>query len=208
MRQIPQVTEYEPWNEANRGNEPHIFDSPTPEQSAVYYRELRAVAHHDTVVGLDMLDNPRVGPTLQYVSEFKRDLNHLHVPIPSLWGLHNYSDTNRFQSDRTRAILRAVSGTLWLTETGGVVKYGTDLTNYRGSGLRRAARALQYMFELAHISPRIKRLYIYNWTGAKPRELFDAGLTDPHGKPRPGYVVVCDHILHNSRKCDVHVSSH
>ncbi len=207
MKAVPEVHEYEPWNEANRGNEPHVFDSPTPEQSAVYYRELRNVARHDTLVGLDILDNPNVGPTIEYISKFKRDLSHLHVPTPSLWGLHNYSDTNRFQSIRTRAVLKAVPGTLWLTETGGVVKYGTDFTNVHGAGLRRAARALKYMFTLTTLSSRIKRLYIYDWTGARPRELFDAGLTDAQGKPRPGYVVVCDQLLHNSRKCRVHVAN-
>jgi hypothetical protein len=154
-----------------------------------------------------MLDNPHVGLTLDYLAQFKHDLSKLHVPMPTLWGLHNYSDTNRFQSTRTRAILRAVPGNLWLTETGGVVAYGSDFTNVHGAGLRRAARALEYMFHLTHISSRIKRLYIFSWSGGKPGARFDSGLMDAGGRPRQGYVVVCDHLLHNSRKCRVHVAN-
>jgi hypothetical protein len=176
-------------------------------QSAVYYRELRSVAHHDTVLGLDILDSYRIGPTLNYVAEFKRDIRRLHVPMPNLWGLHNYSDTNRYESSRTRAILAAVPGNLWLTETGGVVQYGTDFTNHHGAGLRRAASALEYMFKLAYVSPRLQRLYIYNWYGAAPSARFDAGIVDRYGHPRQGYVVVCNHLLHDSRLCRVHVNN-
>jgi hypothetical protein len=46
------------------------------------------------------------------------------------------------------------------------------------------------MFRLARSNPRIKRLYIYQWTGAARNARFDAGLIDPHGKPRPAYYVV------------------
>ena len=208
LRLFPKVHQYQPWNEANRGNVPHFFASPNAQQSAIYYRELRSIAHHDTIVGLDLLDNPNVAPTLSYVAEFKADVRGLHAVMPQLWGLHNYSDTNSFQSSRTRAVLAAVPGDLWLTETGGVVKFGTALTNVHGSGLRRAARALEYMFHLAYISPRITRLYIYAWSGAGPRARFDAGLMDAHGHPRQGYVAVCDHRTHYSRRCRVHVSNH
>ena len=205
---FPEIHQYQPWNEANRGNVPHLFASPTPWQSAIYYRELRSIAHHDTIVGLDILDNWDVAPTLQYLAEFKADVRQLHIVMPELWGLHNYSDTNSFQSSRTRAVLAAVPGDLWLTETGGVVKFSTAFTNVHGSGLRRAARALEYMFHLAYISPRIKRLYIYSWSGAGQRARFDAGLMDAHGHPRQGYVAVCNHRTHYSRRCRVRVSRH
>jgi hypothetical protein len=207
IRRFPQVRQYQAWNESDRGFVPGYFASPSPMQSAVYYRELRSVAHHDTILGLDILDSYRIGPTLNYVAEFKRDIRRLHMPMPTLWGLHNYSDTNRYESSRTWAILSAVPGDLWLTETGGVVQYGTDFTNYHGAGLRRAAHALEYMFKLAFISPRLQRLYIYDWWGAGPRARFDAGIMDRYGHPRLGYVVVCNHFLHYSKRCRVHVNN-
>jgi hypothetical protein len=207
LRLFPQIHQYQPWNEANRGYVPGYFTSPTPYESAIYYRELRSLAHHDTVLGLDILDSYNLGPTLTYVREFENAIRRLHVPMPTLWGLHNYSDTNRFTGTRTKQILETVPGTVWLTETGGVVQFGTDFTNVRGSGLRRAAHALEYMYKLAYTDPRITRLYIYDWFGENSRARFDAGLMDRFGHPRLGYVVVCDHQLHYSKRCHVHVNN-
>jgi len=208
MQLFPRVHLYQPWNETNRGNVRYTyekFNSPTAVESAKYYQALRHVCPKCTILGLDILDQNQVGPTLAYVAEFKAELRHLRVPTPTLWGLHNYSDTNRFSSERTRAILGAVPGDVWLTETGGIVKFGGAFPNYRGSGLARAAKALGFMFAIASSQPRIKRLYIYDWTGGTSSTIFDSGLTDAHHRPRPGYVIVCAH-LHGAH-CKVKVSS-
>lgn len=188
---FPHVREYQPWNEANRGYVRGYFASPSAVASALYYQALRRVCHGCTIVGLDILDQADVWPTLSYIEEFKREIHRLHTIMPGLWGLHDYSDTNRFSGERTRLVARAVPGHLWLTETGGIVQFGRSFPNVRGSGLRRAARALHFMFALAHTSSKISRLYIFQWTGATRRARFDAGLMDAHFRPRPGYVVVC-----------------
>jgi hypothetical protein len=210
IKRFPNVHQYQPWNEANRGNVRYTgenFDSPTAAASAKYYQALRKVCPSCTILGLDILDQPEVGPSLEYLAEFKAELHHLRVPTPTIWGLHNYSDTNRFSSSRTRAILAAVPGQVWLTETGGIVKFGGAFPNNNGSGLSRAARALSYMFALASSNSRIKRLYVYQWTGASHTAIFDAGLTDYRHQPRPGYVVVCKH-MHAAKCSKVRVSSH
>ncbi len=218
IKLFPQVREYQPWNEVNRGTVVevrhrgrHVYRhvllaSPSPMQSAEYYRALKHICTKCTIVGLDILDQQYIGPTLRYIAEFKHDIARLKTVMPTIWGLHNYSDTNRFQSTRTRAVLGAVPGQVWLTETGGVVHFGGAFPNKKGSGLTRAAKALSYMFRLAASNPRIKRLYIYQWSGANEAARFDAGLTDPHYKPRPGYVIVCEH-LHGAR-CRVKTSRH
>ena len=208
MKLFPRVHQYQPWNETNRGDVRYSyerFDSPTAVESANYYQALRHVCPGCTILGLDILDQAEVGPTLSYISEFKAELHHLRVPTPTLWGLHDYSDTNRFSSERTRAILAAVPGDVWLTETGGIVKFGGAFPNYRGSGLARAAKALGFMFGIASSQPRIKRLYVYQWTGGTSSTIFDSGLTDAHHKPRPGYVIVCAHL--HAVHCKVRVSS-
>jgi len=208
MKLFPKVHQYQPWNETNRGNVRYTyerFNSPTATESAKYYQALRHVCPRCTILGLDILDQAEVSPTLTYISEFKAELRHLRVPTPTLWGLHNYSDTNRFSSERTRAILGAVPGDVWLTETGGIVKFGGAFPNYRGSGLARAAKALGYMFGLASTNSRIKRLYVYDWTGGTSSTIFDSGLTDAHHHPRPGYVIVCAHL--HAAHCKVKVSS-
>lgn len=218
IKLFPNVHEYQPWDEANRGtivevhhHGKHVIRhvalvSPSPMQSAVYYRALKQVCHGCTVVGLDVLDQQYDASTLRYISQFKHDVVHLKTTMPTIWGLHNYSDTNRFEGSRTRAILRAVPGQVWLTETGGIVHFGGAFPNKKGSGLTRAARALSYMFRLASSNSRIKRLYIFQWSGASEAVRFDAGLTDPRYKPRPGYVVVCEHL--HGAKCKVKTSRH
>ena len=107
-------------------------------------------------------------------------------PPPQLWGLHNYSDTNRFRDRGTQKLLRAVPGQVWMTETGGLYNFGRAFP----PDPARQARATRYAFHLAATSPRIKRLYLYNWTGAPPGARFDAGLVGPDGAPRPAYRVV------------------
>jgi hypothetical protein len=206
MKLFPEIRQYQPWNEANRGNVAHMFASPSAVASAKYYQALKRACHVCTVVGLDILDQQNVIPSLDYIAEFKREINRLQTVMPSVWGLHDYSDTNRFQSIRTRAIVAAVPGQVWLTETGGIVQFGSGFSNVRGSGLKRAANALTYMFGLAASNPRITRLYIFQWTGSNASARFDAGLTDVHYRPRAGYVVVCHHL--QGAHCNVQVSSH
>ncbi|HEX4838651.1 MAG TPA: hypothetical protein VFV03_09040 [Solirubrobacteraceae bacterium] len=202
---FPKVRQYQPWNETNRGNVPHLFSSPSAMESAKDYKALKSICRGCTVLGLDILDGPSVGPSLRYVAEFKRALAHLKTAMPSVWGLHNYSDTNRFSSVRTRAILAAVPGQVWLTETGGIVKFGGAFPNRKGSGLARAAKALSYMFRLASSNSRIKRLYIFQWSGSTGAVRFDAGLTDPRYNPRPGYVTVCKQL--HAAKCRMKTSN-
>lgn len=199
VKEFPAVRAWQPWNEANRGYIPHALASPSASASAAYYKALRTVCRGCTIVGLDILDQDDVQPTLTYIAQFKRALSRLRVPLPRLWGLHNYSDTNRFSSSRTRAILRVVPGQVWLTETGGIVKFGAAFPNKRGSGVRRAAKALAYMFRIAGAYRQITRLYIFQWSGATSRARFDAGLLDPRGVPRPGYVVVCRQL--HAKRC-------
>ncbi len=197
IKLFPHVRQYQPWDEANRGYIPHLLASPSAVQSAQYYRALRDVCRGCTVVGLDVLDAQNIQPTLNYIAEFKHEIAVLHTVMPNIWGLHNYSDTNRRSSSRTRDVLAAVPGDVWLTETGGIVQFGGAFPNAHGAGLRRAASAVSYMFSLAGISSRITRLYIYDWSGGNAETRFDAGLTDAHHRPRAAYLIVC-RALHAS----------
>jgi hypothetical protein len=191
----PQITVYTAWNEANRGTAAAPGEDsvrgPSPGQAAGYYLALKRACSRCTIVGLDVLDSTNVASTIRYIHAFQRDV---HGNAPKIWGLHNYSDTNRFRNKGTNAVLAAVRGQVWLTETGGVVKFGSEFPNRHGSGLRRAKRAIAYAFKLAESNRRIMRLYIFNWFGAAGTARFDAGLMDSHGKPRPSYAVVRAHL--------------
>ena len=200
VRMFPNVKQYQSWDESNRGNVAHLFSSPSAQAAARYYQALIRVCSGCSVIGLDVLDAADISPTLSYISEFKSEIGRLRTIMPRVWGLHNYSDINRLESWRTRTLVNALGGSVWLTETGGLVQFGGAYPNRNGSGLARAAKVLKYMFAVAASQPRIKRLYIYNWTGGTARTRFDAGLMNARDQPRAGYLVVC-RALH-AAKCN------
>ncbi|MGA2453018.1 MAG: hypothetical protein ABSG93_05810 [Solirubrobacteraceae bacterium] len=206
VKLFPHVRQYESWDESNRGNVEHQFSSPSAVAAAKYYQALLRVCKGCTVVGLDVLDAQVIGGTLQYISEFKREISRLETVMPTIWGLHNYSDVNRLEGWRTRDIVKAFGGQVWLTETGGLVQFEPSFPNRSGAGLTRAARVIKFMFALASSIPQIKRLYVYDWTRGTSRiTRFDAGLTNAREQPRAGYVVVCRQL--HGAKCAVKIAS-
>jgi hypothetical protein len=145
---------------------------------------LKRACPHCTVLAADVLDtNP--GAMVRYLRAFQR---YAARGRPRLWGLHNYTDVNRFRSTGTRAMLRTVKGTVWVTESGGLDSFGRDFP----PSSSRQVRAERQMFRLARISARIRRLYIYSWSGGGR---FDAGLMSPSGAARPAYQVVAHELL-------------
>ncbi|MBA3328450.1 MAG: hypothetical protein H0T43_09130, partial [Solirubrobacterales bacterium] len=179
-RRYPRVTDVSPWNEVNHRSQP---TADRPERAASFYRVARRECRGCKIVAADMHDQDGL---VGWLARFRRALAVADVPTPRLWGLHNYTDVNDGSTSATRRMLRTVPGTIWLTETGGIVKLG----RHRPYSPARAARATRFMFELAGLSPRIARLYIYQWSGSPRSARFDAGLTTPGGRPRPAYHVV------------------
>ena len=172
----PGVRVYSPWNEINHHSQP---TARRPARAAAFYSAVRRSCPNCRVLAADVLDQPGVG---RYLRRFRR-----HVKgSPRLWGLHNYQDANDGTIDGTREVLRAVPGQIWLTETGGIVRFGDG----RPFSPSRAARATRRVLAIARRFPRVKRVYLYNWTGAEKGVRFDAGLTTPGGRPRPAYRVL------------------
>ena len=201
VRDFPKVRQYQSWDESNRGNIKHVLASPSATSAARYYQALLRVCKGCTVIGLDVLDAANINPTLRYIGEFKREVSRLRTVMPKIWGLHNYSDINRFQSWRTHELIRAFGGQVWLTETGGIVQFAPYFLNRHGSGLSRAAKVTSYMFAVAQKYPQIARLYVYDWTGGVGSTRFDAGLTNSRHQPRAAYVTLCKFL--RAAKCSV-----
>ena len=200
------VRVYQPWDEANRGNVRGRFASPSAPTAARYYQALKRACTTCQVAGVDVLDQNNPRSTLRYIAAFKHEIRRLKTVMPRLWGVHNYSDVNRFQAWRTREVDRALGGTIWLTETGGIVKFGRAFPDRNGAGIARAARVLKFALGLLARERRIKAVYVYDWTGTNGVTTFDAGLTDRRGFPRPAYSVLCRYLLHNDSRCQVAVS--
>ena len=184
----PGVKEISPWNEVNRCQRTingSVQGQPTcksPKRVAQYYMAARKVFTKRTIVGIDILDEQNVNRTIKYLKTFLRYAK----PRPSVIGFHNYSDTNRFSTTRTKKVLATFPGKVWLTETGGIVKLGNSFP----FSITRASKALGCMFTLAKTNKRIQRLYVYQFNGAPEGADFDAGLINVDGSKRPGYTVV------------------
>ena len=193
----PGVKDISPWNEVNRCHalrDGSVQGQPTkicslttgPKLTAQYYGAARKVFKGSKyrIVGLDILDEQNVNKTIKYLKSFLRHAS----PDPKIIGFHNYSDTNRFSTTRTKRVLAAFPGKVWLTETGGIVKLGSSFP----FSTSRAAKALGCMFSLAKSNSRIAALFVYQYN-APPNPataFFDAGLINPDNSVRPGYNVV------------------
>jgi hypothetical protein len=175
-KRYPKVRVFAAWNEINHVSQP-THDQ--PKRAAEYYNVVKAACEGCTVLAGDVLDQP--GMT-RYVKRYRRHLEG----APRIWGLHNYADANRFRDSGLRDLLGAVKGDVWLTETGGIVRFGRSFPQDE----QRAARAVKYVLALAKRTPRAQRVYLYNWTGTAPSDRFDAGLIAPGGGPRPAYDVL------------------
>jgi hypothetical protein len=175
-KRYPFVKEFATWNEANINKQPKLV--------AHWWLALRQACPTCTILGADLLDRGNVGSWAQrFVKEAKR--------TPKIWGLHNYVDANTLKTTGTRALLKAVKGALWFTETGGVV------SRHNGSGVKfptskaHAAQATKFLFRtLTEVSPRVQRMYLYNWNTNVVGGTWDSGLVGPDGKSRPALLAL------------------
>ncbi|CAA9479505.1 MAG: hypothetical protein AVDCRST_MAG69-697 [uncultured Solirubrobacteraceae bacterium] len=178
---FPFVKTISPFNEVNH------FTQPTwrnPRAAARFTDIARRNCRGCKIVVADILDaadstrskRPTFRNTVRYVKAFRRALKSPRT----ICGVHNYSDVNRFRSTGTKAIIKALGcREIWLTETGGVYKFGS----FKASQSRQL-RATKYMFNIARKNRRVKRLYVYTFFGAVND--FDSGLV-ANGKPRRAY---------------------
>ena len=187
----PWVQTYGAWNEANHVKQPTYRK---PKRAAQYYNILREECAGCTILAADILDSSNMLP---WLATFKRYAKH-----PKLWGLHSYQDSNHFRplsQTYTRALLNAVRGDVWLTEAGGIVRFGT---RYPGGtrGEAHAARAMKRTFQVAGSSPRIKRVYLYHWD-ADPKFLtWDSAFVDNKGRARPTLEILRQEINRQRRR--------
>jgi hypothetical protein len=181
--QFSWVKTYSAWNEVNHASQP-TFNKPA--LAVRYYDVLRKEARRRRfkVMAADILDTSNMR---SYLRGFMRRAKG----NPRLWGLHNYQDTNRHTSADTRLMLDTVPGEVWLTETGGLVRF-SGVRKFQRYSESRANRATKWMFTLANrydsrqrgMRSKITRLYVYKWFGENRGARFDAGLVNPNGSPR------------------------
>jgi hypothetical protein len=177
----PWVKDYLTWNEANHCSQPTCNN---PERAAQFYLTIRKHCKGCRIVGADVLDGSKMPA---WVKRFQKAVGKRRV----IWGLHNYIDANRFRTRGTKALLKAVKGDIWFTETGGLVMRRNGSTVAFPGSTRHAADATSWVFKLAALSPRVKRVYFYHWAPA-PTDFptWDSAFVDKHDKPRPAYKIL------------------
>jgi len=136
------------------------------------------------VLGADLLDEPKaLAWSARFVKAAKRS--------PAIWGLHAYNDANTFSTKVTKALLKGLKGDIWLTETGGVANRSNPRYAFKGCGVAHETDATKFLLtRIATLSPRIKRIYIFNWALGKRKPTFDASLIDAKDRERPALNVI------------------
>jgi hypothetical protein len=180
----PQVRTIGVWNEANHRSQPTFR---YPDQAARFFNIVKKRCRGCRIVAADVIDDKNM---VRWVTKFRAVARGAH-----LWGLHNYRDSNPRRGQRyggTKLLLRTVPGKVWLTETGGIVRFvlpdGRTLFPYSE---RRANVAIGRVLRLARqYRSRIQRLYVYHWRQDSFDNRFDAGLLNRNGDPRPSYLTL------------------
>ncbi|WP_354698181.1 hypothetical protein DSM112329_03846 [Paraconexibacter sp. AEG42_29] len=201
-----QIKDISPWNEVNvcqkngRTEGQPVEICKNPKLASDITKAGARVFKGKSIVVLDFLDGNSPRAAIKYVKAFKKAYK---PKSNAIWGLHNYSDTNRYddKTQRTKEILKEIGtkAQVWLTETGGQVTFKKRSV---AAGAPFAAKALGCMFHIANKYKQIKRIYVYSFNGTPENVglLFDSGLVDAAGTTkRPGYAVV---QKRKARKCN------
>jgi hypothetical protein len=189
----PWVRIYQPWNEVNNLTQP---TARYPGAVVTYYQIVKASCPGCTVLGADIQDLPNMA---QYSLSVLRAFRARHIATPKLWGLHNYTDTNRFVKDSNSSMRRAAGilpGKIWLTETAGLFRFQPQ--NARQSfrpDLARQKRAMQAIFaQASRYRRKVDRVYLYQWFASPARNRWDSAILDAHGLARPVFDVLLANI--------------
>ncbi|MCW3013962.1 MAG: hypothetical protein JWO02_1054 [Solirubrobacterales bacterium] len=171
-----QMSTISTWNEANLGKK--------PEMVAQWWLALRRACPTCTILGADLLDEPKV---LTWAAAFVKAAKR----SPTVWGLHAYNDANTFTTNSTKALLKSLKGDIWLTETGGVANRVNPSYKFAGCGVAFQTKATTFLLKkIAMLSPRIKRIYLFNWGLGDGGASFDSALVDAKGRERPSLNLV------------------
>jgi hypothetical protein len=173
----PWVRQFTPWNEANHQVQPTYRK---PGAAARFYLLLKQECRGCTVTSPVILPAKNAK---RWVARFKRAVK---VPV-RLWSVNDYGDFNRGTDTLLRGMLKILPGQLWVTETGGWVRFKPYLKHDE----RRAARAYKVILAMARQhSKRVRRWYLYQWKERPHDPVWDSGLIRANGRVRPAYGVL------------------
>lgn len=183
---FPWVKEFATWDETN------YYGEPTYDQEALvasYYRGMRSACPSCRILAAEFLDVPvhEAVPMTTWAKAFDKALGYQ----PNYWGFNNYEDANHLVDTSTRALLKAVTGKIWLAETGGIVRrYGVKNPGFPQNAAHAAVVDRYVLTKLGMLSARVQRVYLYEWNAHSAGDGWDTALVSYTGSVREGYVAV------------------
>jgi hypothetical protein len=190
-RRFPWVREFATWDETNYYGEITYDKESTV---AAYYRGLRAACPSCRILAAEFLDVPahEAVPMTTWAKAFVKALGYQ----PGYWGLNNYEDANHEVPTGTRQLLRAVTGKVWIAETGGIVRrYGVRNPGFPQNAAHAAQVDRYVLTHLGTLSSRVQRVYLYEWNEHSPKDGWDTALVSYDGTIREGYVVLAQTLF-------------
>jgi hypothetical protein len=200
----PWVTEFVTWNESNYYGEP---TSTHPARAARYYLALRRDCPSCTILAPDLLD---ITDRRYAVDEVKwaRELIRALGFEPAIWALNNYVGANSLSTRTTARLLAAVRGAVWFVETAGIVSEPNRAAAATAANLAHQASVDRFILgPLAHLSPRIQRVYLYQWQLPGSDSGWDSALISANGVPRPAYYALAQSLAASGIEPDCALSS-
>jgi hypothetical protein len=197
----PFLHEFSTWNEVN-------LEKKKPAMVAKWWLALRKACPTCTILGAELVDRaPANSQKSVSPAAVKKDistwikafLKATHGKQPTAWGLHNYDDANLKHTVGTKAILAATKGQIWFTETGGIVSRHSASKIKLPEGQAHATAAIKYILtKLARVSPRIKRVYLYEWTDSTTS--WDSAFTGPQNETRSSLTYLTQFMASRRRR--------
>jgi hypothetical protein len=187
-KKFPWVKEFATWDETN------YYGEATYDKEALvasYYRGLRSACPSCTILAAEFLDVPKYQavPMSTWANGLIRALGYQ----PAYWGLNDYEDANHLISTQTRLLLSLVRGKIWLAETGGIVNRPAVKNAGFPQNATHAAKVDGYILDtIGSLSPRIQRIYLYEWNAVTAHDSWDTALISYNNIPREGYRVLAD----------------
>ena len=185
-KKFPWVKEFVTWDETNCYCE---VSYDREGQIASYYDAMRKACPSCTILAAEFLDvDSHYAVSMKtWVSKLDRALGYQ----PAYWGLNDYEDANHLSSTQTRLLLSLVRGKIWLAETGGIVNRPGVKDPGFPQNATHAAKVDSYILDtIGSLSPRIQRIYLYEWNAVTAHDSWDTALISYTGVPRPGYDVL------------------
>ncbi len=186
-KKFPWVKQFVTWDETNCYCEV-TYNKET--QIAAFYRGMRKACASCTLLAAEFLDTDKryAVPMNTWVSKLDKALGYQ----PGYWGLNDYEDANHLVSTQTRQLLGLVRGKIWLAETGGIVNRhnGTKNPGFPQNAAHAAKVDSYILDKIGSLSPRIQRIYLYEWDAKTRLDSWDSALISFNTIPRPGYAVV------------------